>query len=173
MTYGDGRTEAQERADDSRMIREGMQAAFPGTATAEQIAQAFHETYERLAPDFGYKTREASAKPWAEVPEQNKMLMIAVVQALLAGDVITTRLPGGTTTGAAASDVNAQQLAAVLEQIYTYSSDDDIRDHVRQVVKALRGNGLIFLSGPPQSDEDRIRGAMAEAQDHPGRTITR
>lgn len=44
----------------------------------EQLAQLFHETYERLAPDFGYKTREASAKPWSEVPDQNKNLMIAV-----------------------------------------------------------------------------------------------
>ncbi|MDQ2785771.1 MAG: hypothetical protein M3Y58_12300 [Chloroflexota bacterium] len=46
--------------------------------TPEEIAQQFHEAYERLAPDYGYKTREASAKPWAEVPEQNKRLMIAV-----------------------------------------------------------------------------------------------
>ena len=56
--------------------------------TAEQIAQAFHEAYERLAPDFGYETREASAKPWSEVPEQNKSLMVAVVQALLDSGVI-------------------------------------------------------------------------------------
>lgn len=55
---------------------------------AEQVAQAFHEAYERLAPDFGYKTREASAKPWADVPEQNKSLMIAVVQSLLDSGVI-------------------------------------------------------------------------------------
>ena len=89
--------------------------------TAEQIAQAFHETYERLAPDFGYKTREASAKPWAEVPEQNRSLMIAVVRALLDADIFTTR---------ATADAMS-------------------------------------------SDEDRIRDAMAEAQDHPGRTITR
>jgi hypothetical protein len=56
---------------------------------AEQVAQAFHEAYERLAPDFGYRTREASAKPWAEVPGQNKALMIAVVQSLLDSGVIT------------------------------------------------------------------------------------
>lgn len=56
--------------------------------TAEQIAQAFHEAYERLAPDFGYRTREASAKPWAEVPGQNKSLMIAVVRSLLDSGVI-------------------------------------------------------------------------------------
>lgn len=50
---------------------------------AEELAQFFHETYERLAPSFGYKTREASAKPWAEVPEQNKRLMVAVCDEVL------------------------------------------------------------------------------------------
>lgn len=51
---------------------------------AEALAQLFHETYERLAPDFGYDTRKASAVPWEEVPEPNKSLMVAV-----AGEVIT------------------------------------------------------------------------------------
>lgn len=45
---------------------------------SEQLAREFHEVYERLAPAFGYKTREASAKPWVDVPQQNKELMIAV-----------------------------------------------------------------------------------------------
>ena len=51
--------------------------------TAKQLAQQFHETYERLAPEFGYKTREASAVPWADVPEQNKKLMVAVAKAII------------------------------------------------------------------------------------------
>jgi hypothetical protein len=51
--------------------------------TPEELAVRFHETYERLAPDFGYQTREASAKPWAEVPEQNRALMVAVCAELL------------------------------------------------------------------------------------------
>ena len=49
----------------------------------EQIAKRFHEEYERLAPEFGYETREESAKPWSEVPEQNKKLMTATVAAVL------------------------------------------------------------------------------------------
>jgi hypothetical protein len=49
------------------------------------VAQRFHETYERLAPSFGYQTREASAKPWADVPEQNKALMIAVCAEICEG----------------------------------------------------------------------------------------
>lgn len=55
---------------------------------AERIARAFHEAYERLAPAHGYSTREASAVPWDEVPEQNRELMVATVEALLAqGDI--------------------------------------------------------------------------------------
>lgn len=52
--------------------------------TPEELAQFFHETYERLAPDFGYKTRQESRKPWAEVPESNRRLMIAVCAEVLA-----------------------------------------------------------------------------------------
>jgi hypothetical protein len=42
-------------------------------------------------------------------------------------------------------------------------------DQVRLAVAALGGRDI----GPPPSDEDRIRDAMAEATDHPGRVITR
>lgn len=54
----------------------------------ERIARAFHEAYERLAPDFSYATRVESAKPWVEVPEANRTLMIAVVDELLRKGVI-------------------------------------------------------------------------------------
>ncbi len=50
---------------------------------AEQLAKLFHETYEELAPNFNYETRKASAKPWAEVPKNNKRLMIAVAEKIL------------------------------------------------------------------------------------------
>jgi hypothetical protein len=49
---------------------------------AETLARRFHETYERFAPDYGYKTREASAVPWDEVPDANRSLMIAVCREL-------------------------------------------------------------------------------------------
>jgi hypothetical protein len=56
-----------------------------GQITPEELAQAFHEIYERLAPDFGYETRRESAVPWEELPEPNKQLMIAVCKELLSG----------------------------------------------------------------------------------------
>lgn len=52
--------------------------------TPEQLAQKFHETYERLAPNHGYETRKESAKPWEDVPANNKALMIAVCGEILA-----------------------------------------------------------------------------------------
>jgi DNA-binding transcriptional ArsR family regulator len=55
---------------------------------AERIAKAFHDKYEELAPDHGYETRPESRKEWGEVPEQNKGLMVAVVEELIEEDVI-------------------------------------------------------------------------------------
>lgn len=60
-----------------------LELANKTAAAPEEIAQAFHETYERLAGEFNYTTRKASAVPWADVPENNKNLMVAVVAELL------------------------------------------------------------------------------------------
>lgn len=59
-----------------------------GTTTDDQVARAFHETYERLAPEHGYTTRAASAVPWEQVPAENRSLMTAVVGRLTAEGVI-------------------------------------------------------------------------------------
>lgn len=64
--------------------------------TAEALAKRFHETYERLAPDFGYETRLDSAVPWDDVPEQNRNLMVAVAATLL-GEADEPRLGLATT----------------------------------------------------------------------------
>jgi len=42
--------------------------------SGETLARDFHETYEELAPEFGRKTSEQLAKPWDDVPEQNRLL---------------------------------------------------------------------------------------------------
>jgi hypothetical protein len=51
--------------------------------TAEELARKFHETYERLAPQYGYETRKASAVLWENVPSNNKNFMIAVCAEIL------------------------------------------------------------------------------------------
>lgn len=70
---------SSEDYEEVRLHRENM---------AEEIARAFHESYERLAPNHGYKTREASAVPWADVPPANKALMMAVAMDLVDKQVI-------------------------------------------------------------------------------------
>lgn len=57
--------------------------AQPAPIDAAALAQLFHETYERLAPQLGYETRKESAKPWTEVPENNRKLMTAVCAEIL------------------------------------------------------------------------------------------
>jgi hypothetical protein len=60
------------------------QGIFRGSLLdAEMLARRFHETYERVAPAFGYSTRPETAVPWEQVPEQNRRLMIAVCQQLI------------------------------------------------------------------------------------------
>lgn len=49
----------------------------------EACAALFHANYEALAPRYQYETREASAKPWDQVPEQNRDLMIATAAETL------------------------------------------------------------------------------------------
>jgi hypothetical protein len=50
---------------------------------AETLARLFHDTYEDLAPLYGYKTREATAVQWEDVPDPNRSLMIAVAGRVL------------------------------------------------------------------------------------------
>ena len=54
------------------------------------IARAFHETYERLAPQLSYATRPESAVPWDEVPATNRTLMVATVAELLLHGTISS-----------------------------------------------------------------------------------
>jgi hypothetical protein len=61
----------------------GTLMTIPETLRAEELARLFHETYERLAPVFGYKTRRESAVPWESVPEPNRNLMEAVATEIL------------------------------------------------------------------------------------------
>jgi hypothetical protein len=51
--------------------------------TPEAVAEHYHEQYEKLAPEFGWKTQVASRKKWPEVPEPNRKLMVAAATKLL------------------------------------------------------------------------------------------
>jgi len=56
------------------------------------MAQAFHEAYERLAIDFGYRTRKASAVPWADAPDTNKALMVATIRNVMIEQGLTIKI---------------------------------------------------------------------------------
>jgi hypothetical protein len=45
--------------------------------------EVMHDAYERAALGAGWETNPASRKPWADVPEANKVTMRAAVAALL------------------------------------------------------------------------------------------
>lgn len=72
----------------------------------EALAQRFHETYERLAPGFGYETRKESAVPWANVPERNKALMVAVCSEILEINLLSSG-EHGTPTPAVSDNTKA------------------------------------------------------------------
>ncbi|WP_327376191.1 hypothetical protein OG393_20930 [Streptomyces sp. NBC_01216] len=90
MFFNRGVTHGEPKPDGSH---EGGSWHWAGACvmagSAEEIARSFHEAYEELAPSHGYETREASRKPWSDVPEQNRALMIAVVGRLLDEGVIS------------------------------------------------------------------------------------
>lgn len=48
-----------------------------------RLTRQFHEAYERLAPEFGYRTREESAVPWEQVPAANRALMYETVAKVM------------------------------------------------------------------------------------------
>jgi len=54
-----------------------------GLDAAKKVAILFHETYERLAPSFGYETRQDTKK--FDPESKNGKLMIAVCSEVLAG----------------------------------------------------------------------------------------
>lgn len=50
----------------------------------ERACEVMHDAYESAAVAAGWATQTASRKPWADVPEANKMAMRAAVGALFA-----------------------------------------------------------------------------------------
>ncbi len=65
---------------------EGTQATLAKALRDPRIEAAckvMHHAYESAAVGAGWATQKASRKPWADVPEPNKVTMRAAVSALL------------------------------------------------------------------------------------------
>lgn len=85
------------------------------TLMADELAERFHETYERLAPHYGYGTRPESAVPWEQVPKKNRDLMTAVCAEVMSSiqidvdmsDLVRWALIRGFIVGAAIAGIGA------------------------------------------------------------------
>jgi hypothetical protein len=106
--------------------------------TPEQLAHLFHDTYEHLAPQFGYETRKESAKRWSEVPDQNKQLMIAVCGEIMPIIVRSYAQP----ESVKAQDEARSQVRMVLEFVEHFFSTRQMAkkildwiDHTRQNIE--------------------------------------
>lgn len=53
-------------------------------ARVEHLCEVMHDAYEAAAVEAGWSTQARSRKPWADVPEENKVTMRAAVRAVLA-----------------------------------------------------------------------------------------
>ena len=65
-------------------MRKQVESGATNVLKPEELARFFHDTYERLAPQFEYRSRKETNVPWEQVPENNKQLMIATATAVLA-----------------------------------------------------------------------------------------
>ena len=54
-----------------------------GPQLVDEACRVMHDAYEAAAIGAGWETQEKSRKPWADVPEANKVTMRAAVSALL------------------------------------------------------------------------------------------
>lgn len=67
----------------TKVVRGDTEHAADLETRGEKLARRFHELYEELAPQHGYKTRKESAVPWDDVPAQNKALMTHVAMRII------------------------------------------------------------------------------------------
>lgn len=77
---GAGEADDSVDADHEAVFEKAIRSACP---QARVLAEAFHQHYEKLAPTFGYETREESKTTWEDVPLNNKALMCFTAQAVI------------------------------------------------------------------------------------------
>jgi hypothetical protein len=92
---------------------------------AIELAQMFHNTYERLAPQFGYETRDDTKVFDPESP--NGRLMIAVVGELLDFELLTR--------------AKIQQLVHYRNETATLTAENS---RLRESLRAIEAKALCF-----------------------------
>ena len=128
-----------------------------------RVARLFHETYERLAPSFGYETRKASAVPWDDVPENNRRLMIAVAAEILAA-LSTTPAPDRISVVQDAPGTRMVGDGTVLST--TPAPLDAVRDALTPLLswaEAVRQHHAMLRSEPPFTTTAKLNAALDAA----------
>ena len=64
-----------------KRVRQMGLIQFKNKMTAVELAKLFHDTYERLAPEYGYETREDTREFGSD--NCNYELMVAVCEVIL------------------------------------------------------------------------------------------
>jgi hypothetical protein len=116
---------------------------------ALELAQKFHEAYERLAPSFGYETRKETRLFDPDLA--NGRLMVAVCREILAGESLLTRAEADEAGMVMVQRIDAKRLAEAV-------CDDDAASEVlsaRRVLAQLAGT---------EADEAATVGAVALAK---------
>ena len=132
---------------------EAMIAAAPPAASVRakevtnlEIATAFHEAYERLAPRYGYETRPESRKPFSDLPNELKLLMVAVVRE------VRTLLAPAVDERAASSEA-----AVVVAKV----DCGDAEQLSARITEYLRGGGLW---NPECANHDNVRKLLIDCR---------
>lgn len=130
---------------------------------AESVARLFHETYEKLAPTFGYETRKESAVAWDDVPENNRSLMIAV-----AGEVIAAHVAG------VRAD-QAEKDAVIAETHFPEQGQRAYFIGARSAARAIRravaltpttDHKLTIRPNPPMPSDEELHQLRSDAERH-------
>jgi hypothetical protein len=114
----------------------------------EKLARKFHDTYERLAPQFGYATREDTKAFDPTTP--NGLLMMAVVKEMNADERQIRRILCAAIAGPRAymDDGEASDCSEV-------PHIDFLRMTPYQIEQALRARGLNRLAKAPETEQRR------------------
>jgi hypothetical protein len=96
----------------------------------QEIAIRFHETYERLAPDYGYETRKDTRE--FDPDSANGKLMIAVCNEVMQPLIKGTGLRGEWRAMKARNELLEEGIRKALE--YT---GDNARSHLRDALAKL------------------------------------
>ena len=143
--------------------------APPSSEEAEALARLFHETYERLAPSYGYHTRPESAVQWDDVPQPNKELMLAVARVV--GTAIRRPLEERVRAlerVVSELDADREPLKAMAAEVYNRMlALEEERDRLREELRIALANQdtlaqVVDMDGP--LDRAVARAEAAEAQ---------